>query len=194
MPGPLLRPSQLARFWELHPRTVVQWIHDGRLPAIRTPGGQWRVRSSDLAEHCARASLPVPPFATPARPRVILVGAAAVTVRAVRRALHGSEAADIVLEAFAEPLDGLFAAVREPPALVAVDASMREVDALAAVRGLTRAIDGVCIVAFHATSSKRADVLMQAGATRALVKQREPSLAATITQILASTHGWPLEL
>src|SRR5690606_19450022 len=40
---PLLRPSELARVWELHPKTVYAWIKEGKLPAIKTPGSQYRL-------------------------------------------------------------------------------------------------------------------------------------------------------
>jgi excisionase family DNA binding protein len=188
-PGPLLRPSQLARFWELHPKTVVQWIHDGKLPAIRTPGGQWRVRPSDLAEHCARTALPVPPFATRSTPRVHLVGAPAATVRAVRRAL--GDVAEV--EAYVEPLAGLMATVRAPPAIVALDASARGIDVADAVRALAGTLgtperasrSDTRIIVFHAASAKRADALLRAGAVRALVKHREPALASIVAELLA---------
>ena len=47
VPMALLRPSELARFWELHPKTVYHWIREGKLPAFRTPGAQYRVRTDD---------------------------------------------------------------------------------------------------------------------------------------------------
>ena len=31
----LLRPSELARIWELHPKTVYLWIREGKLRACR---------------------------------------------------------------------------------------------------------------------------------------------------------------
>ena len=37
MPAPLLRLSELARFWGKNTRTVQSWIRQGRLAAIRSP-------------------------------------------------------------------------------------------------------------------------------------------------------------
>jgi len=27
---------------------VARWVRDGRLPAVQTPGGHWRVRASEV--------------------------------------------------------------------------------------------------------------------------------------------------
>ena len=56
----LLRPSELARMWELHPKTVYLWIREGKLPAIKTPGAQYRVRSDDARVYCEKHGLPMP--------------------------------------------------------------------------------------------------------------------------------------
>ena len=37
-PMALLRPSELARLWELHPKTVYLWIREGKLPALPHAG------------------------------------------------------------------------------------------------------------------------------------------------------------
>ena len=54
---PLLRPSELARIWELHPKTVYLWIREGKLPAIKTPGAQYRIRAGDARAYCEKNSL-----------------------------------------------------------------------------------------------------------------------------------------
>jgi excisionase family DNA binding protein len=180
--GPLLRPSALARFWELHPKTVVQWIREGRLPAIRSPGGQWRVRPSDLAEHCAAHGLPLPPAGRARAPRLYVLGAKPPTVRAVKRALEGL---DVVVEAFPEPLDGLLAAVRSPPSALALDVGARTLDADAAIRALRKAGASFAIVAFGASTATRASAYLRAGATRAIPKGRDAApLAAALVAVL----------
>ena len=39
----LMRVREVARTFNVHHSTVLSWIKTGRLPAIRTPGGMYRV-------------------------------------------------------------------------------------------------------------------------------------------------------
>jgi excisionase family DNA binding protein len=177
----LVRPSQLARFWELHPKTVIDWIHAGRLPAVRTPGAQWRVRPSDLPAFCAREALAMPPFAS-GRTRVHVVGGAPAAVRALKRALAHADAS---IEAPEDPFDALFTAVRQGAAgVVAIDASSSAFDACAAIRALLRVNRALRVVAFDAASPARARALTAAGAARVLLRRKEPTLAAVITEMI----------
>ncbi|MDQ6614707.1 MAG: helix-turn-helix domain-containing protein [Actinomycetota bacterium] len=38
----LLRTSDVAALFQVSPRTVSEWARRGRVPCMRTPGGQWR--------------------------------------------------------------------------------------------------------------------------------------------------------
>jgi len=107
--APLLRPSALARFWELNPRTLPEWIKAGRLVAIRSPGGHYRVRPSDVRDFCAREGLRVPPFAREDATRVVLAGIAATGERAVEKAVAGKS---VGLASFASAMEGIVAAAR----------------------------------------------------------------------------------
>lgn len=44
----LLTPTQVAKSWGVSLRTVQRYIADGRLKAVRLPGGYYRVRQEDL--------------------------------------------------------------------------------------------------------------------------------------------------
>lgn len=44
----LLRPEQVAARFNVSPRTVTYWAWRGKLPFVRTPGGQYRFRPSDV--------------------------------------------------------------------------------------------------------------------------------------------------
>jgi len=46
--GPALTLTEAAARQGVHRRTVRGWIRDGRLPALRTPGGHYRVLAGDL--------------------------------------------------------------------------------------------------------------------------------------------------
>jgi excisionase family DNA binding protein len=41
-PQDLLRTSDVAALFQVSTRTVSEWARRGRVPCMRTPGGQWR--------------------------------------------------------------------------------------------------------------------------------------------------------
>jgi excisionase family DNA binding protein len=170
----LLRPSQLARYWELHPKTVYLWIKAGRLPAVKTPGDQYRVRPEDVPAFCAKNGLPVPPGLQPSRRRVVVIGADADAQRAMRRVLRG-KSVDVTW--FASAFDGLVAAAESPPFLVVVDGAA--VDAEAAILALRRArtTRGVPVLAYHLTTAARIAKATRAGAAWAVGKDVEVGAA-----------------
>ncbi|TQS30082.1 helix-turn-helix domain-containing protein [Microbispora sp. KK1-11] len=44
----LLNPKDVADMFGYEPKTVIGWARKGRLPYIRTPGGQYRFRPADV--------------------------------------------------------------------------------------------------------------------------------------------------
>lgn len=42
MAQPALTSREMADEWHVTPDTAVRWAHQGRVTAIRSPGGQWR--------------------------------------------------------------------------------------------------------------------------------------------------------
>ncbi|QBI97723.1 helix-turn-helix DNA-binding protein [Gordonia phage Dogfish] len=46
----LLTTRQIATEWHVSVRTVQRYIASGRLPAVRLPGGQRRIRRADVDE------------------------------------------------------------------------------------------------------------------------------------------------
>lgn len=47
--GKLLRLGEAAEILEVHPDTVRRWADQGKVPFVRTPGGERRFRREDLA-------------------------------------------------------------------------------------------------------------------------------------------------
>jgi excisionase family DNA binding protein len=43
----LLKPRYVAKLCDVSPRTVVRWINEGRIPAVKV-GRVWRIRARDL--------------------------------------------------------------------------------------------------------------------------------------------------
>jgi excisionase family DNA binding protein len=182
-PPALLRPSQLARFWELNPRTLQVWIRDGRLPAIRSPGNHFRLRAADVRAFCEREGLPLPPFVSPPAQRVVIAAAPLALRRAVARALKTG----VVLQAVADPYEALVSAVAERTDVLAVGAHAG-FDAVAAVRALrtAAATAAMSVVAFDVPTSPQVAALEKAGATRALLEADTDEL---LPPVLANLLG-----
>ena len=186
-PPALIKPSQLARFWELHPRTLHGWIREGRLPAIRSPGNHFRLRVADVRAFCERAGLPVPPFVSPAPRRVVVASASPPLRRALARALKTSA----VVHALADPYEALVAAAAEPTAILAMGAGPAGFDAVAAVRALTRmpATSKIVVIAFDAPDRPRVLALERAGAARAILSaQTGELLPGAVSDLLARSE------
>lgn len=44
----LLKPKEVARLFQVHPVTLRRWDREGKINAIRTPGGQRRYLKSEI--------------------------------------------------------------------------------------------------------------------------------------------------
>ena len=157
----LLRLSQLARFWEKNPRTIHAWIRRGRLAAIRSPGGHFRVRIADVRAFCEREGMPLPPFAAPQVRRVVVAGAP--LARAAARV------AGVTVDAHEDPWAALLAvADGGAAALVLPAAAAAGFDVPAAVAALRRhpATRDIAVLVAGRTTRARARALERAGVTR----------------------------
>jgi excisionase family DNA binding protein len=143
----LVRPSELARFWGLHPRTVNGWIKSGRLPGLRSPGDHFRLRVEDVRAFCAAEGRPIPPFAQEKEETLLAIGRDPALKRALRKAGKLTWFEDVYL--------GLVSAARMRASLVVLDATALDAEratrALAGlapilVVGARRAIDGARVV------------------------------------------------
>jgi excisionase family DNA binding protein len=181
-PARLLRPSQLARFWELNPRTLHTWIRQGRLVAIRSPGNHFRLRVSDVRAFCEREGLAVPPFVAPAAKRAVVATSSDQLARVLSRSLRGS----VMLEVFRNPYQALVAAAAVPTALVALSGSFPKFDAAAAIRALkgVPAATGMAVVAFDLTSRAQVVSVEAAGASRSITRAREQELPGILRELL----------
>ncbi len=182
-PSPLVRPSELARFWELHPKTVYLWIREGRLRAVRTPGDHFRLRIEDVRAFCHANHLAMPPFLAPAIKQVLLIGAPAAA-RVVKSALKPSP---VALLSHPGPFDGLFAAVASPHTLVVIDAAGAPFVVEEALRALRRAktTSKTPIVVYNLASAAKVEAAIRAGATAAIVRERD--LATRLAELLEAS-------
>lgn len=131
----LLRPSELARLWELHPKTVYLWIREGKLPAIKTPGAQYRVRSDDARAYCEKNNLPMPRLLANPGGTVAAIGKPSPALRALARAC---KARGTTFLTWPTALEGLLAVAGEAPDVLVIDAKCEEVKVASALRALKK--------------------------------------------------------
>lgn len=160
----LLRPSELARLWKLHPNTVNAWIREGRLVAIKTPGAQYRVREGDARAFCQAQGLPMPKRVASPGGAILLLGKPSPTQRAIARACKERRAS---ARAWTNVLDGLLAIAANPPDVVALDAEGTDVKAIDVLRALRR----------HEVSANLPVVVHDAGARHATFKLGPTTIA-----------------
>jgi excisionase family DNA binding protein len=185
----LLRPSELARLWELHTKTVNLWIREGKLPAIRTPGAQYRVRSDDARAYCEKHGLPMPrAIASPAG-TVALLGKPSPAQRALAKACKARGTA--VLH-WPSALEGLLAVAAEAPDVIALDAECAEValvDAVRALRKTTRTA-GIPVVVYDASPRAGTTALTKLGVSSVAVRGKsDDAVRAVIALLDASTSA-----
>jgi CheY-like chemotaxis protein len=180
---PLLRPSALARYWAKHPATVLEWIRQGRLPAVRSPGNRFMVRPEDARAFCEREDLPVPPFVEPQVPRVVVAGMPAAARRALARAL---KAGGVSVEAM-DGYDAIVAAAARKVDALVLGASTPRLDVGRAIAALRRApqANACAIVVVGAPNASRAAALERAGATRVIVRARPEDLTHAVQTLLS---------
>src|SRR5688572_6167726 len=132
----LLRPSELARFWQLNPKTVYAWIRDGKLPAIRTPGAQYRVRTDDARHYAEKHELPPLPLAvTSPGGTVAAIAKPGPALRALAKVL---KARGTALVTWPSVLEGLLGVASEAPDVLAIDVRCEDVKLVDALRALKR--------------------------------------------------------
>ncbi|MFH0754662.1 MAG: response regulator [Candidatus Omnitrophota bacterium] len=55
-----LTTGEIADLCHVHLRTVLQWIHDGKIKAYRTPGNHSRVKVEDFISFLKQFNMPIP--------------------------------------------------------------------------------------------------------------------------------------
>lgn len=184
----LLRPSELARLWELHPKTVYLWIREGKLPAFRTPGAQYRVRTDDARAYCEKNNLPPLPRAlTSPGGTVAAIGKPGASMRALAKACKVRGTSFV---AFGSVLEGLLGIAADTPDVLAIDARCDEVKLADVVRALRRTekMHGVAVVVYDAEPTQTAS-LTRLGVTS--VVTRGDDAAEAVLGLLDSTWSRP---
>jgi excisionase family DNA binding protein len=177
----LLRPSQLARIWELHPKTVYLWIREGKLPAIKTPGAQYRVRSDDARAYGQKAGLPLPrALASPAG-IVAAIGKPSASLRALAKACKARGATFVT---WPQALEGLLAVAGETPDVIAIDARLDDVKVADALRALRRTAKTANLPVVVYDAAPKSSALVKLGASSVVTRGKSDDAARVIVDLL----------
>jgi two-component system, OmpR family, response regulator VicR len=92
-----LTTGEIADFCHVHLRTVLQWVHDGKLKAYRTPGNHSRVNVDDFIAFLKQYNMPIPEHLSSrgSLRKVLIVDDDANMVNSIKRLLKKEQAFEI---------------------------------------------------------------------------------------------------
>jgi excisionase family DNA binding protein len=183
----LFRPSELARIWELHPKTVYLWIREGKLPAIKTPGAQYRVRSDDARAYCEKNGLPLPRAVASPAGSIAMLGKPSPSQRALAKAC---KARGTAVMTWPSALEGLLAIVCEAPDVVAIDAECTDVKLLDALRALRKTVRTahVPVVVYDAAPRAGTSALAKLGVRSVVARGKSEDAIRAVVDLLDAAH------
>lgn len=188
----LVRPSSLARYWGLHPKTLYLWVRTGKLAAVRTPGGQYRVDPDAVRSLAREHALPLPPFVKPTDRRVMVVESPRAVLSTIRRECG---ALALAVEAWGDGYEAMLAAAAAPPAVLVTPIRCDGFDALRAMRALrkVRAAERVVVIAYGAEQTRDERAARRAGATRVIAANGAASSAREVAVSIRRIFGTAVE-
>ena len=120
----------IAQYAQVTPRTVIQWINEGKLKAFRTPGNHSRVTIQDFLDFCHKYNMPVPQEllskSMEDTKRILVVDDDHGIVDAIRRCLVRDKVYDLAVAYDGFEAGEKFAAFR--PHLIILDIRMPGLD------------------------------------------------------------------
>ncbi len=88
----LLTISQASKYCMVPTKTIINWIENGSLPALKTSGGHRRIKKSDLDKFLEERKIPVPAEAkSEARKKILVVDDDKIIVETIVQALEEDE-------------------------------------------------------------------------------------------------------
>ncbi len=120
----------IAQYAQVTPRTVIQWINEGKLKAFRTPGNHSRVAIEDFLNFCHKYNMPIPKELlskqTDDTKRILVVDDDQGIVDAIRRSLIRDKIYDLAVAFDGFEAGEKFAAFK--PHLIILDVKMPGLD------------------------------------------------------------------
>ncbi|MBI4061630.1 MAG: response regulator [Elusimicrobia bacterium] len=134
MPERTFTTHDIARFCDVYPSSVSNWINSGRIKSYQTPGGHHRVSRADLLDFLTRQNMPIP-AELKTLARVLVVDDDEEMARVIEKAFarHGGV---FEAEVCGDGIEALIRIGQEPPALVILDIVLPKMDGIQVCRVL----------------------------------------------------------
>lgn len=147
MPERTFTTHDIARFCDVYPSSVVDWINGGKLSAHQTAGGHHRVTREDLIDFLQRLNIRLPDELL-SRKRIFIVDDDEDTAKLLARAF--SRHPEYEVETCGDGINALIRIGQNPPDLVILDIVIPKMDGTQVCRVLkekaeTRAIKIIAI-------------------------------------------------
>jgi excisionase family DNA binding protein len=127
MPEKTFTTYEIAKFCDVYPSSVINWINDGKLKAYSTPGGHHRVTREDLLKFLKQFNIPIPAELAGQEKRVLIVDDDIELARIIEKALR-KHAKDIQTEVCHSGVDALIRIGQVVPDLVILDIVLPKMD------------------------------------------------------------------
>jgi CheY-like chemotaxis protein len=119
---------QIAKFCDVYPSSVINWINDGKLKAFVTPGGHHRVLREELLRFLNDCGIPLPEgFGGDARKRILIVDDDAEMARLIAKAFARHPEA-FATEVLHSGVDALIRIGCQVPHLMVLDIVLPKMD------------------------------------------------------------------
>ena len=135
MPERTYTSHDIAKFCDVSPSSVVNWIGDGRLRSYSTPGGHHRVTREDLLIFLTKFRIPIPSELTD-RPRRVLIVDDDVDVARVLERAFARHPGLFETEVCHNGVEALIRIGQAPPDLVVLDIILPKMDGVQVCRVL----------------------------------------------------------
>lgn len=89
----ILTVFKASQYCKVSPKTIINWIDSGHIPAYKTVGGHRRIKHKDLIEFMNRQGIPIPEGGAPPdeRRRILVVDDDPIIVETIVQALEEDE-------------------------------------------------------------------------------------------------------
>lgn len=133
MPDKTYTTHDIAKFCDVYPSSVVQWINGGKLRTYQTAGGHHRVTREDLIHFLQSLNMRLPDELV-TRQRVLIVDDDAETAKLIARAF--SRLPDYDVETCGDGINALIRIGQRPPDIVILDVVIPKMDGIQVCRVL----------------------------------------------------------
>ncbi len=152
--------GEAARLCGVQLNTIKSWIRRGEIPAVRTPGGHWRIPRDGFLSFMRRMGMPLPEQSiqdVPAAPRILIIDDDPAAHELMRGMLQLAFPDCRVHSAF-DGCAGLIDIGRHRPDLIVLDIMMPGINGLEIIhrlKGPDSPMPGARVIAVTAASDRR---------------------------------------